>query len=481
MDSNSEIKVSYESITAIILLFAVFILLPFQILSKGYCPTDDANRHVAFSVTDQKWSDVLEITPGLESDHNVGWHKLLRFVYKIFRIDKRGLLLFSIVGLFFLFNFTGSLVSPNKAAWIIVLIVMFLFDRSIIHRTMLGRPFILSNIVSLLLLRLWFVDCKINYWVKYIVSIITLSLAVWIHGTWYTFLLLPTALLLSGQIRKTLGLTFCIIVSTFIGAYLTGEFNEFLHFHYVATLNIFSERIYNWQLVTEFAEGNIHILWSIPTIFIICLLVQTKKLKFNDLSKDAVFILILLTWLLSIKVVRFWVDWGMVALMFWLSYKLSELIQDMQTIKKPLIRRLLFLVILVAAILLIPSYSWGNRKEMSSYSVDFTKEEFVSFKPLDGGIIYNDSMRHFYVQYYAEPDGKYKYILGFEPAIMPLEDKKVFRDISYSQFHYKAYKPWVDKLTKKDRLFASVDLSDYYPQLDWIKASNKLYIGKIKN
>ena len=109
----------------------------------------------------------------------------------------------------------------------------------------------------------------------------------------------------------------------------------FLHFHYSATLNIFSEKIYNWQLVTEFAEGNIHIFWVFPSIFIIILLVYSKKLKLNDLSKDPLFILIMLTWLLSIRVVRFWVDWGIVALMYWSSIKLSELISDMESIKKP--------------------------------------------------------------------------------------------------------------------------------------------------
>ena len=482
MSSNSEIKINYECLAAIILLIAVFIIIPYKIISKGYRPTDDANRHVAFSLTEQKWSDVLEIAPGLEADHNVGWHRLLRFVYRIFRIDKKGLLLFSVIGLFMLFNITGSLVSPNKAAWLIVLIVMFLFDRSIIFRTLLGRPFILSGIVTLLLLRLWFVDSsKLNSFVKFMVSIIALSLAVYIHGTWYTFLMLPMALLLAGQVKKAFGLTFCIIVSTFVGAYLTGDFQQFLYFHFVAPLNIFSERLYNWQLVTEFAEGNIHLFWIIPTAFILFLSIYTKKLKLNDLSKDAVFILILLTWLLSIKVIRFWSDWGIVALMFWLSFNLSELIGDMQTVKKPILRRILFVVVAVSAIILIPSFSWGNKKEVASYCVDFSNKEFADFRPLEGGIIYNDSMRHFYFQFFAEPEAKYKYILGFEPAIMPIDDKKIFRDISYNQFHFKAYKPWVDKLTPKDRLFTSVDIRDCYPQLDWIKAGSKLYIGKIKN
>lgn len=289
------------------------------------------------------------------------------------------------------------------------------------------------------------------------------------------------ALLLTGQIKKTFELTFCILLSTVIGAFMTGEFNEFLHFHYSATLNIFSEKIYNWQLVTEFAEGNIHIFWVFPSIFIITLLVYSKKLKLNDLSNDPLFILILLTWLLSIRVVRFWVDWGIVALMYWSSIKLSELISDMESIKKPFLKKVLFVTIMVSAVIIIPSHKWNNKKERANYFVDFSRKEFSDFKPSDNGIIYNDSMRHFYHQYFTDPKAKYKYILGFEPAIMPDDDKKTFREITYSDFHFKAYEPWINKLTEKDRIFASVDLSSNYPQLDWIKVSKNLYIGKIKD
>ncbi len=479
---DSEKDNNFEKIAAIIILFAIFLYIPFQILSKGYRPTDDANRHVAYSISNRQWSDILEFSPGLESDHNVGWHKILRFIYNIFRINKENLLLISVIGLFFLFHFTGSLVVPNKAVWPIVLIMMFLFDRSILHRTLLGRPFIISDVITLILLKIWFIDQeKAKIWVKYLVSIIVLSLAVWIHGTWYTFFILPTALLLAGKIKEAFELSFCIIFSTLIGAYLTGDFYGFMYFHYAATLNIFSERIYNWQLVTEFAEGNIHIYWFIPTLFIIMLLVSSKKLKLYELTKDAVFIMILLTWLLSIKVIRFWSDWGIVTLMFWLSFKLSELIQDMESVKKPLLRRILFVLIISAAVILIPSYSWSNQRERANYTVDFSKIEFADFKPQDGGIVYNDSMKHFYFQYFADPEGKYKYVLGFEPATMAEENKKIFRDITYSQFHFKAYKPWVDKLTKKDRLFTTEDLRENYPQLDWVKAAKKLYIGKIRD
>lgn len=270
-------------------------------------------------------------------------------------------------------------------------------------------------------------------------------------------------------------------MSTAIGAYLTGEFEQFLYFHYAATLNIFTEKIYNWQLVTEFSEGDIYTSWVFPTSIIIILLIYSKKLKLNELSRDSLFIMILLCWMLSIKVVRFWVDWGAIALMFWLSHKISYLIEDMQSIKKPFLRWVLFVFTVLSFVLIIPSTAWNNQKERKSYSVDFSKPQLAEYKPLDGGIIYNDSMNHFYYQYFADPEGKYKYILGFEPAIMLKEDRNTYREIIYSLYHYSSYKPWINKLTEKDRLFVTYDISTFYPQLDWIKAGNHLWIGKLKS
>ncbi len=476
-------KIQYlEKALAIIIIIATFTFIPFKVIKNGFLPTDDVNRHVAFSTTNREWSDVLEIAPKLEADHNVGWHKILRFLHKRLCIGKKELIYFSIISLFLLVNLTGSLVTPNFVTWSIALLIMFLFDRTIISRLMLGRPYLISCATFLVLIKIWTSekDNKYSWILSYSVTIIILLLAVWIHGTWYNFLLLPLAMIIAGKFTKSLELTLLIILSTLIGAYLTGNFNQFLHYHFYATLNIFKEQIFNWQLVSEFAEGDIHLFWIVPTLFIIILLIHSKRLKFYDLSSDTTFIFILLSWLLSIKVIRFWVDWGIIALMFWLSLKLSLLIQDMQSIKRRSFKWFYFLFIMISLLILIPRLNWNNQKEVKMFSVDFSKQEYSEYEPKDGGIVYNDSMKHFYFQYYNNPEAKYKYVLGFEPAIMKEDDKKIYRDIVYSGFYYKLYKPWIDKITDKDRIFASVDLSDYYPKLDWIKAGQKLYIGKLK-
>ena len=480
MNSNITKTLNIEKLTAIIILLAVFVYIPYKILSFGYRPTDDTNRHIAFSQTNQTWSDVLVIEPSLSADHNAGWHFTLRTLHKYLGLNKEKLLTIIVVGMFLAFNLTGSLLSSNIASWSIVLLIMFVFDRGIFFRVLSGRPFIISSITALVLYKLWFIESfqQIKTSNKYLITLIFIALAVWLHGTWYTFLILPIALLLSGKLKKSIELCLIILISTVIGSYLTGNFSQFLYFHYANTINIFSEKVYNWQLVSEFAEGNVQIFEIIPTAFIIILLIYSKKITLNELSKDPLFIMVLLCWMLSIKVTRIWFDWGLIALMFWLSYKITDLIKEMQSIKKPVFRWTLFLFIIVSLIVFLANSEWDNHQKRKSFSVDFSNPKFAEYKPLEGGIIYNDAMEHFYYNYFSDHEGKYKYVLGFEPAIMLPENRKIYREISYSGFHYTSYKPWIDKLTLKDRIFTSSDIRLNYPELDWIMAGQKLFIGK---
>lgn len=478
--------VSMEKILAIIIAIIALIYIPTKILNLGYSPLDDANRHVAFSITDRQWNEIIAITPGLESDHNAGWHSFLRAIHKYFKLNKEELLSFSVIFLFLLFNLTGTLVSPNSVAWFVTLLIFFITQRVIFGRLMCGRPFLISCTAELILFKYWFDKESIKKtgstkFSIFLQSFFVVTMSVWLHGTWYTFLLLPFALLISGKGAHAIGLTTVILLSTLAGAYLTGDFEGFLRFHYSSTFNIFTENIFNWQLVTEFHEGQLFNLCIYTMMLILFLLVKTKQLKLNELSKDPLFILILLCWLLSIKVARFWVDWGAIALAYWLSLKISILISLMNSVKKPVVRYSLFFFIILSTIILLPLAKWNERDNRRAHFADFNKPELVSFIPQKGGIIYNDLMSEFYFQYFENPNAEYKFILGFEPAIMPTEDRKVLRDITYTNYHFSAYKPWIAKLTTKDRIFTSVDISKNYQTLDWIKASSKLWIGKLKD
>lgn len=486
MDTEIRSRNCFEKIMATLIVVAALIYLPVKILSMGYLPTDDTNRHIAFSMLDKAWPDVLVQEPGFGADHNAGWHMVLRFLNRRCNVSREGLMYFSTVGMFLLLNLTGAFIIPCSVTWFIVLLIIFIAESSMFGRMVCGRPFIVSCFSTLIILRLWFIDVKkygqheFCVTAKYLLSLAALTLGVWIHGTWYIFLIFPMAQLLAGNIKKTFELTLLIALATLLGAYMTGHFSEFLQYHFSAPKNIYSEQVFNWQLVTENGEGNPGWTWLIFAFGIFAVLIYNKRARLNELAYDPLFFLIMLTWLPAIKIIRFWADWGRISLMFWLCYKLTDVIRDMELVKKAFFRYVLFILVIAGALIIIPKAPWSQQKLREFYTADFTKEELKPFKPEEGGIVYNDQMFHFYFQFYNEPEGKYRYILGFESATMPREDKVVLRDLSYTGGHASAYKPWIDKLTKKDRIFASNDITKEYPQLDWVRASNKLWIGKLK-
>lgn len=473
----------FEKIAAVLIIIATFIYIPLAIMHKGYMPLDDCNRDVAFSVTDKEWADVIVLEPGFNTDHNAGWHQILRFLNKRLNISKEGLIAFCVVSLFFILNVSGALTVPNSGAWLITLLIVFIAEPTMFGRMTSGRPFLVSCVSTLLVLRLWFIEpdkslTAAETFVKYFLTLVLLSLGVWIHGSWYVFLILPGAMLIAGRLGNAFSLTVLILAATAIGSFMTGHFNEFLNYHFVATYNIYSEKVYNWQLVTENGEGNPGWFWIIPTAFLIMFLVSRKKIKLSSLASDPLFILILLTWLPAIKVIRFWADWGRVAMMFWLCYRLSDVIEDMTLVKKTAVRWLLFVCLIASTVLIITRYPWSQEKERAKYSVDFTKSEFAPWAPGKNGTIYNDNMFHFYYLFYNEPKADYRFALGFESATMAKENREIFRNITYTGYHFTAYKPWVETLGDEDRIFTSYDISREYPQLDWIRAAQNLWIGK---
>ena len=72
--------------------------------------------------------------------------------------------------------------------------------------------------------------------------------------------------------------------------------------------------------------------------------------------------------------------------------------------------------------------------------------------PDKGGIFYSADMTMFYQTFFKNPNGDWRYILGFETTLMPDEDFKVYQNVLWNFGDAKAYKPWVDKMRPEDRL-----------------------------
>ena len=482
---------SRESAILILIIISAFLFIPFKILSYGWTPPDDASRHIAFSTLDVKWSDVLIIDEKYDTDHNAGWHQLLRFLNKYCNFDKYDLMYFSVVGLFFLVNICGIIASPSPISWCVALLMMVNFDSTINFRLLFGRPYLASCASTLIVLYLWTFNkenTKPEFlkktWVKYLLTIIALTLGVWIHGSWYIFLLIPFSFFLAGRTKDCLKLIGCVLVSTIFGALLTGKFLQFLYYHFAVTFSIYSEPTLNWLLVGENATGLQTVYWSLFAAIIIIFCMKKCNYKLANIGSDPVFMMVLLCWMCSIWIVRFWIDWGRMALLLWLSYRIHDLIKSSHSLNKPRIRYCLSMFIMVCLVLCFINDNSGRftRDPILQQPIDFYNEETLNklkgWEPGEGGIIYSTSMKCLYQHFFQYPTAKWKYILGFEAAIMKEEDKKILREIGYTSLE-EAYGPWVKRMTEKDRLILNQKLSAF-PELEWTRGNKTWWIGRLK-
>jgi hypothetical protein len=98
--------------------------------------------------------------------------------------------------------------------------------------------------------------------------------------------------------------------------------------------------------------------------------------------------------------------------------------------------------------------------------------------PEKNGIFYADNMTFFYSAFYKNPQADWRYMVGFEPALMPPEDLKVYRAIRSSGRAPEAYAPWIKKMRPEDRLAVDRSFQPDLPPLEWKRAGN-VWIGRL--
>jgi hypothetical protein len=111
--------------------------------------------------------------------------------------------------------------------------------------------------------------------------------------------------------------------------------------------------------------------------------------------------------------------------------------------------------------------------------VDGSAPRLKGWMPGPVGIFYADNMQFFYNTFYKNPRGQWRYIVGFEPALMPPGDLKVYRQIRRDQGGAEAYQPWIQKLRSQDRLALTRPTRPDIPGLEWIQAARGVWIGRL--
>jgi hypothetical protein len=98
--------------------------------------------------------------------------------------------------------------------------------------------------------------------------------------------------------------------------------------------------------------------------------------------------------------------------------------------------------------------------------------------PEGSGIFYAADMRFFFNTFYKNPRADWRYMVGFEPALMLPEDLKIYRAIQRAGGACEAYEPWVKKMRAEDRLAIACSIQPPLPSLEW-KRSGDYWIGRL--
>ena len=205
-------------------------------------------------------------------------------------------------------------------------------------------------------------------------------------------------------------------------------------------------------------------------------------LKRFALFAQPAFWLAVLGWMLSAVNARFWADWGVPAFLILIASVLAawepeEPGKQMNVHTHALTGLLLGVALFFTATADVDDV-WSNGDYIDPLRLD--NPEHQAWLPEAGGILYSGSMFTYYYTFFENPHADWRYMLGHEPALMPQEDLRIYRDLTfYSPRPDAVYQPWVDKMTAADRLVLTKDARPRLPDLEWKKIAYRTWSGRL--
>ena len=455
------------------------VFVPFKILSHGYLPFDDALRHAAKAISGRDWSDIIVLQDQLKIDHNPGWHWILTQLHHIAGAGADGLVVTSLCTLMLLFMLAPLGWMKRPEAWMAALLIGMVVFPGMLLRYSLARPFLFTVAVTIVVLALWRKSKKPSP-VLIAATTILFALAAWIHGSWYLFALVVAAFGLAGHWKSAAWLAGCWLSGSFLGALLTGHPIAFLWNAVNIGRACFAEVPLQGMLVSEFQPHN----GAAIIVFLAVTLLIVRALSGNwtwNAVKDPIFILFVIGWLLGFRVVRFFEDWGLPALSLWIAFEMQEYLRRLLPVES--FRRLFITGALCLAFFLCVTADYAGRwtRTLTTEYLTETDPEMDPWLPEDGGIIYSSDMQVFYQTFFKNPHAKWRYMLAFEPAFMPLEDQRIYRNIQWNSYSLKAHEPWVAKMRPQDRMVFNLSSSAApgIPSLEWKYVARGIWIGRL--
>ena len=472
-------KPRYVLILVACIFTAVILLIAFRVMSYGFIPTDDAMRHVAKAVSGKDWTEILVLRPEITMDSHTGWHKILEFIYNTTGCDKDSLIIFSVVSMFLFFCMIPLFFLKRPEAWLISVLIVSVASFPALMRIFLGRPYIFTMAVVVLLGFVWpRFKTKPITWGSVITLTILIALATWInHCLWYIFALPVLCFFLAREWRAGFVVAICTLAGVLIGMTITGQPIQLFHQtlgHFFHTLG---DHTLSRQLVPELQPFGGEIVMVIVVMAVLGWRAIRKEWDFRAIMTP-MFILALISWTLGFLAARVWTDWGVPALLVWMTLEFEEYLKksmDSLSFKR------VWLSAAVAIVLFLSisndnNSRWTQNIPMQYLSVDNPKHK--EWLPEKGGIFYNSHMGMFYKTFYANPHADWRYILGFETSMMPQDDFVIHRNMQFSNSYLPAY-AWVKKMRPEDRLVLQTATVPPIKELQWYQAIPNTWIGRL--
>ena len=464
------------------MLIASVLYIPARVGSFGYMPIDDALRHVAKVVSGKEWDQIMVVRENIQFDSHPGWHALLGVLHHKLGLSKHALIVFSVTFLFLLIAIIPLFFLKRPEAWLASILFISILLPFSIGRLLMGRPYLCTVFMLIIYCLLWkkLKSASVPWYLMIVLFIIN-SIIVSMHPSVYLYAVIILSFLLAREWRVTIRLTLILLASSITGYLISGHpillFKRVFYEMFHAT----DQSILSRMLVSEFEPKiDVGTIFLISVAIMLFLRVARKKWSIKTVD-NPVFFLAVTGYLLGHIVGRFWLDWGLIALMVWIAQELEEILTD--TLPQASWKRLWFAIAFsISFFIIITSdgnsrWSSGNPRFPLSYAN--ARPDDLEWFPDSGGIVYSNDMRIFYSTFFENPHAPWRYVLCFEPELMPPEDLKIYRNIQRMSNTFDSFIPWINKMNNRDRLIL---LSLFRPKikgLEWRCINRNKWVGRL--
>ena len=468
-------------VLATCLIVLTIVLIPFRIIGTGFLPADDALRHAAKAVSGKAWDQILVLRDGINIDIHSGWHALLRVVYKAFNLNIYSLLIFSVVSLFVIFSLVPVMLLKRPEAWALSLIVMCVAQPYTAGRLLLGRPYLITMAVVVAIGCLWphLAGKKPRYDIMASLAA-GVAVATWTHGGWYFFIVPVSAFFLARQWLAGARIALTVAAGIIAGIVLTGHPVTFVTQNLRLVFFAFSDYRLPRMLVPEIQP----FLGDNVLVIAIILMLMWRAIRGDHNKKavdDPVFMMAFVSWVAGFVTKRFWLDIGTAAALLWMATEFEAVLMKrfQPASPKRLLSAAAISLVLFAAFTSDGMNRWSANRPVSC--LNFKAPQNASWAPGPGGTVYSSEIGLFHVMFFQNPEAPWRYMLGFEPGIMPPEDLAIYKNIKLRS-DMASFEPWIRKLRPEDRLVV-LNPSGETPklkELEWYNPGNNVWIGRLK-